>query len=465
MKIAVIGSGPAALFALEQIRKQENTQVDVLERWPFPFGLVRYGVSPDHQGVKNIQRSLARHLAADNVRFLGGITIGKDLSINELRQHYNAILLGIGAEQELKLGLNGEDLPQVWGSGQFAGWYNAHPDHRQSPPLGEKVALIGQGNVAMDAARVLLLSPEEFSGSDLGLQPTQDLKHKPVREVAMYGRRGPAEAKFTTPELREICKINGVRVSIEGIGENVSDTKTQLKSLLDSLDEARFPTPADFRRVRGNLETMLAVLQESTQESPEKEGEREGEGKKEERILRFVFAARPLAFIAHSDGQGDAKSLSGIQFARTSRADNGKWQETNQKFTDPCNFAVSCIGYRTLPLEDVPYNEKRGTYDNQNGRISQGLWAVGWCKRGPSGAIATNRKESHAVAEAMLAESGKSTSPEKPSIDNLLKTKKIHAINWSDWLRIEKAEELRAPPNRIREKFTSTNDAVKVVQG
>ncbi|MDA7987499.1 MAG: hypothetical protein MPJ53_03160 [Alphaproteobacteria bacterium] len=432
-KIALVGSGPAALFALEKLRQNPNTTIHVYEQWPFPFGLVRYGVSPDHQGVKNIQRNLARHLAADNVRLLGGITINKHISVSELRRHYHATLLGIGAQIDTTLNIPGENLPQVHGSSRLAGWYNTHPDHIRPPPLAPKVALIGQGNVAIDAARVLLLDHGDFNGSDLGQQPTRQLRPQPVQEVAMLGRRGPAEAKFTTPELREICRLKGVRVEFEG-----ADMES-VKQRLDSLDEAQFPTSAEFRRVRGNLQAILQSLEEPNSG---------------ERLLRFVFGARPLEFV----GAGDA--LAGVRCARTA-PDNGRWRDTDEQFTEPCGFAVTCIGYRAAPLEGVPYDDGRGIYPNENGRIADGLWSVGWCKRGPSGAIANNRKESHAVAEALLAEVG---GGDLPPIDDLLAARDIRPVGWEQWLAIEKAEERRASEDRVREKFTSAAAALEVLK-
>ena len=436
--IAVVGSGPAALFACERLKREENLRVDLLETLPFPFGLVRYGVAPDHQGVKNIQRQFLRHLEADTVRFVGGVQVGEHISLAELRELYDAVVLGVGGSVSRNFGIAGEDVPQVWTSDRFAGWYNAHPSHTEAPPLkaGGRTVVLGHGNVAVDVARVLLRKPDDFAGSDLSQQAGDLLVASPQGGVVMAGRSGAAEAKCTTPELRELLKLDGVQVRLEGADSNPE----ALQSLVAEQDQDAITPPVEVRRRKGNLQSFLEVAEGTETTVPNT------------RELVWAFGYRPVAFVEREG------KLTAVRFAIRKRGANGAWQDTGEELELACDFAVSCIGYVTPPLLGVPYDAARGVFANQDGKIDSRLWAVGWCGRGPTGAIATNRKESHARMEALLAELS-ATATDSPKqgatgLDKLLAERGVRTYSLDDWRVIEKAEEDSAPDNRIREKFT-----------
>ena len=445
--VAIVGSGPAALFACERLKRVENLAIDVLEALPFPFGLVRYGVAPDHQGVKNIQRQFQRHLEADTVRFVGGVRVGEHISLAELRELYDAVVLGVGGSVSRKFGIAGEDLPQVWTSDRFAGWYNAHPSYTEAPPLraGGRTLVLGHGNVAVDVARVLLRKPDDFAGSDLSQQAGELLTASPQSGVVLAGRSGAAEAKCTTPELRELLKLDGVQVRLEGADSNAE----ALQSLVAEQDQDAATLPAEVRRRKGNLQSFLEVAEVAEGTEATAPNKRE---------LVWAFGYRPVAFVEREG------KLAAVRFALRIRKADGAWQDTGEELELPCDFAVSCIGYVTPPLEGVPYDAARGIFVNQDGRIDSGLWAVGWCGRGPTGAIATNRKESHARMEALLSELPATPSDKAGAkgLDRLLTERGVRSYSLDDWRVIEKAEAESASEDRIREKFISL-DAVRAL--
>ena len=428
--VAVVGSGPAALFACERLKREANLRVDLLEALPFPFGLVRYGVAPDHQGVKNIQRQFQRHLEDDKVRFVGGVQVGADVTLAELRKLYDAVVLGVGGSESRVFGIAGEELPQVWTASRFTGWYNAHPDYTEAPPLqaGGRTVVLGHGNVAVDVARVLLRTPEAFAGSDLWQCATKVLATASQSSVLLAGRSGAGDAKCTTPELRELLKLDGVQVRLQGAEAEA----TSLQGLLLEQDADGESAPAEVRRRKGNLQAFLEA------DSSGKSG----------RALVWAFGWRPLSFI-EKDG-----ALAGVRFALRERAKDGAWGDTGEEIEVPCDFAVSCIGYRTPALEGVPYDEARGVFANQDGRIDAGLWAVGWCGRGATGAIATNRKEAHKRMEELLAELTGVPKAGSAGLDALLQARGVRPYLLDDWRTIEKAEEQAARTERVREKFT-----------
>lgn len=392
---AIVGSGPAGCFAADAlVRKIPGCRIDVFDRLPSPFGLVRGGVAPDHQGTKAIARQFERLFQREELRFLGTIEIGRDLGLEELRAAYDAVVLAVGAPVDRRLGIPGEELPGVHGSGAFVGWYNGHPDHAAAAPRLDRpgVAIVGNGNVALDVARVLAKTPAELAGADLPATAAAVLAAAPVGDIWIIGRRGAADASFSAPELAELGRLERAR------------------PLVDPAD-----IPAGGSKVLDILAGFTAL---AADHRPQR--------------LRFLFHARPTAVL----GSG---RVEGLHLA-TATGDRVLAVGT----------VVTAIGYQVRPLPGVAVDG--AAFRNEEGRIAPGLYVTGWCRRGPSGTIPTNRADAFAVADRVAAELG---TPAGEGIDALLARRGRRPVGFADWQRIAAAETGRATPPKPREKFTS----------
>ncbi|GIK99259.1 MAG: NADP oxidoreductase [Alphaproteobacteria bacterium] len=423
--VAVVGSGPAGLYAAEGLaRKHPDLRIDVIERLPTPFGLVRSGVAPDHQGTKAIQRQFGKLLQRPGLRFLGNVEVGRDVSLDELRAIYDAVILAIGAALDRRLGIPGEDLPGVYGSGAFVGWYNGHPDWRDLDPrlAGPSVAIIGNGNVAVDVARVLAKSPAEMTASDICAHAAATIAAAPVAEIWLIGRRGPAEASWTPAELAELGRLERAAPVIDpaGIPECIDESDARLLRIREK-----------------NLEILRGFAAEGDRTKPIR--------------LRFLFNAAPVEIA----GDGRAERL---RLAR---------RETGEAFEIPASTVITAIGYRCFGCAGAPLDAERGTIANLDGRVAPGLWVVGWAKRGPSGTIPTNRAESFAVAESVAAElaQGNARKPGPDALDRLLAGRGVTVIDRPAWLRIDAAEAARARPGAPREKLVTIVELVAAASG
>lgn len=413
--VAIVGSGPAGLYAAEGLaRKHPDLRIDILERLPTPFGLVRSGVAPDHQGTKAIQRQFGKLLQRPGLRFLGNVEVGRDVALDELRAAYDAVILAIGAALDRRLGIPGEDLPGVYGSGAFVGWYNGHPDWRHLDPRldGPSVAIIGNGNVAVDVARVLAKSSAEMAASDICAHAAAAIAAAPLAEIWLVGRRGPAEASWTPVELAELGRLE------------------RAAPVVDSADIPAVIEEADPRLLRIREKT-LETLRGFAAAPPD-----------DKRIrLHFLFNAAPVEIL----GAGRAERL---RLAR---------RGTGEAFEIRASTVITAIGYRCHGSAGAPLDAERGIVANVEGRVAPGLWVVGWAKRGPSGTIPTNRAESFAVAEAVAAELAQVNAP-KPGpdvLDHLLAARGVTVVDHPAWLRIEAAEAAHARAGAPREKFAT----------
>lgn len=420
--IAIVGSGPAGLYAAEGLSKKlPEARIDVLDRLPTPFGLVRFGVAPDHQGTKAIQRQFDKLLQRPTIRFLGNVAVGRDVGVDELRGLYDAVVLAMGAAVDRRLGIPGEDLAGVYGSGAFVGWYNGHPDHVGLAPRldGTSVAVIGNGNVAIDVARVLAKTPAEMAASDLCAHAAEAIARATLTDIWLIGRRGAADASWTPVELAELGKLERVSPVVEA------------RDIPERVDE---PDPKQARIREKNLEILrgFAAMQA---DKPVR--------------LHFQFHAAPVAVL----GQGVAAAL---RLERT-RVVDGRCVGTGDMFEIPAQTIVSAIGYRCDPLDGVAADERGGIVRNEDGSVAPGLWVVGWAKRGPSGTIPTNRADSFAVADriaAALTELPRAKSG-PAGFDALLAARAIAVVDHDGWRRIEAAEAARARPGAPREKLTT----------
>ncbi|MEX0922672.1 MAG: FAD-dependent oxidoreductase [Rhodovibrionaceae bacterium] len=423
LKVAVVGSGPAGCYLAEKLGKlAPEGEVDVIDRLPTPFGLVRAGVAPDHQGTKAIARVLARSLGRGPCAFWGNVEVGRDVTLAELRALYDAVVLATGAPEDRKLGLPGEELSGVHGSGAFVGWYNCHPEHAGlAPDLSQvrSAVVIGNGNVAIDVARVLGKTVEEMAASDIAPATAAAISAAPLEHIHLVGRRGPAEAKFTAAELQEM------------------GTLTALKPVLN---------PEDFSGAAGEETPVLEILRGFT-----------GDAMAEKPVsLHFDFMLQPEAFLGR-------ERLEAVRFQRMRPDGQGGYAATGEAVEIPAQLAVTCVGYESVAC--CARSPEAGLFPNRDGRIEDGLYVVGWAKRGPSGTIATNRAESHAVAEKLAGEIAPADKLGRAGLRSLLEGRGVRAVDFAAWQAIEAAEAAQAKQGRVREKFARIEDMLAVLDG
>jgi ferredoxin/flavodoxin---NADP+ reductase len=450
LEVAVVGSGPGGLYTAEALIKQAAAldppralRVDVLDRLPTPYGLVRYGVAPDHKSIKSIAEYLRSVLEHDGVRFVGGVHLGDDVTRDDLLASYDAVVYATGAMRDRRLGIPGEDLPGSVAATDFVNWYCGHPDVDPGAFTldAESVAVIGVGNVAVDVARILSRNPEELRETDVS-QPVLDaLMASKVREVCMIGRRGPAQAKFTTKELRELGELPGVDVVV-GDGEADLDA-------FDPTGESARLAETD-RHVRGNV----TVIRDWATRRPAGGARR----------LTVRFWLRP----AEIHGP---ERVSALTLERTRLDGSGRLIGTGQTETLDAQLVLRSVGYQSVPLPGVPFDDRASIVPNAEGRVLgpdgtplPGEYVAGWLKRGPTGVIGTNKSDAAQTVRSLLADLAGGPGPDDVQLpragllrypeavpdaaaaaasrfDELLATRGIQPVSYSDWLRIEAAEQ------------------------
>jgi len=464
LNVAVVGSGPAGLYTAEALVKQAallpsslDVRVDVLDRLPTPYGLVRYGVAPDHKSIKSVANYLRRVLESPGVTFIGGVHFGTDVTRDDLLSAYDAVVYATGAMRDRRLGIAGEELPGSHAATDFVNWYCGHPD--VGPDAfsldAESVAVIGVGNVAVDVARILARDAAELENTDIP-EPVMDaLRSSKVREVHVIGRRGPAYAKFTTKELRELGELGGVLVSTD-------PAEVDLEDGFDASGESVALAAAD-RRVRGNLVAMAAW---PTAGLP---AESAGQGRK----LRLRFWLRPAEILESASG-----AVGGLRLERTRIDESGAFVGTGEFETLDTQLVLRSVGYQSVPLPGVPFDTRTYTVPNANGRVLSetreplpGEYVAGWLKRGPTGVIGTNKADAAETVQALLADlaGGPALSegklprpgllrlpdrdelpePQDPAggsvvrtgVHTVLAARGVQPISYTDWLRISAAEE------------------------
>lgn len=411
LQIAIIGSGPAGCYAAEKLaRDLPGAAIDVIDRLPTPFGLIRAGVAPDHLGTKAVTHVFERLFARGKLQFLGNVQVGRDVTLAELRDLYDAVVIASGAPADRRLGIPGEDLTGVIGSGAFVGWYNRHPDHADAAPDLSRVrsaVVIGNGNVALDVVRLLAKTSSEFGRNDLPPSIETQLAAAPLETIHVIGRRGPGETHFSVAELKELAALARAAPVVEA-----------------PLDETGLNQPA--------LEILRGFPGAST----------------EKVTIRFHFAARPERFIG-------TDRLEGLT-CRQLRRDGAGFAPSDTTFDLRADLAITCIGYAVA--ESFGLNVASGVIANENGRVDERLYVVGWAKRGASGTIATNRLESHQVATRIAKEVQASGRPGGSAVRAMLASRGVAAVDWDGWTRIDAAEQARAASPRVREKFAQVSD-------
>jgi ferredoxin--NADP+ reductase len=426
---AVVGSGPAGFYTAEALEKAygDQARIDIIDRYPVPYGLIRFGVAPDHQSLKAVSKRYDKVAESAGVDFIGNVCVGRDVSIAELLDLYDGVILATGAPHDRKLGIPGEELPGVVGSAEFVGWYNGHPDFADlDPPLGGTHAVVvGAGNVALDCARILSKTRNEFEGSDIVGHALDALGKSAIRTITILGRRGPHQVAMTPKELGELG---------------------HLEAAVPVVEPADFPPAEADEPLDPGLRKSVSILRSFADLAQDKA----------KRIV-FDFFAKPLAI----EGEGSAER---VIVERTILDERRGARGTGETYEVPASLVVTAIGYSTSPIADVPY--EAGKFVNEQGRIADRLYAVGWARRGPTGTIGTNRPDGYEVADRILAEMPPGSGQDRAGaagLKRLLQSRGIMPTDYDDWRRIEETETGRARPGSPREKFVRVDEWLQAI--
>jgi ferredoxin/flavodoxin---NADP+ reductase len=458
IRVAVIGSGPAGFYAAGHLLKDSTGrfEVDMLERLPTPWGLVRSGVAPDHPKIKTVTRIYEKTAAHARFRFFGNVHFGVHVSREDLQAHYHAIVYATGSPLDRALGIPGEDLPGSHAATEFVGWYNGHPDHTDLEVdllSAERAVVIGNGNVALDVARMLVLSPSELAPTDTADHALEVLARSHVREVVVVGRRGPAQAAFTNPELRELGELSDADVIVD---------PAELDRALAVLD----PSTEQTATARRNVE----ILRGYSQRAPA--------GKQRRIVLRFLLS--PVELLGDERGR-----VAAVELARNELvAGSGgalRAEPTSAHETIPAGLVFRAIGYRGIPLPGLPYDERRGVIPNDGGRVTDpaggaplpGEYVVGWIKRGPTGVIGTNKKDAQETVDAILADLSAAgngdahllapASPDPAALESVLRARQPDLVTYAGWSEIDRHERaLGEPAGRPRVKLTRIEEMLRI---
>lgn len=434
VRVAIVGSGPSGFYTADALIKSGiDCEIDVIDRLPTPFGLIRAGVAPDHQKTKNVSRAYEKTALNESVAYFGNVDVGQDVSIEELKTLYDAVVLAIGSPYDRKLGVPGEDKKGVFGSADFVGWYNGHPDFRDlEPDLDTKaVVVIGNGNVAIDCARVLVKTPDEMSTTDIATHAADAIHAAPLEDVYMIGRRGPVEAKFTNVELREMGELQECTPIIDAA------------QIPDEVPAEEEMSDRDRRLKDKNLGTLRSFV------------DADPAGRK--RRVHFQFYASPVEILG-----GD--TVEGIRLEKTEVRD-GRAVGTGETYDIPCGIVIPAIGYQGQPLEGVPFDERNGVIENDEGRVSEGVYAVGWIRRGPTGVIGTNKHDGDRASEQIQEDCSDGGKAGRSGLKELLAGKSVRWVDYSDWQKIDEAEKSAAAEGAPRRKLTRIPEMLAVLDG
>jgi ferredoxin--NADP+ reductase len=428
-RVAVVGSGPAGFYAAAALLASElDVAVDMIERLPTPWGLVRLGVAPDHPNIKAVSRAFERTATDPGFRFFGNVEVGRDVTHEELRERYDAIVYSVGAQTDRQLGIPGEDLPGSWPATAFVAWYNGHPDF-QSLAFDlshERAVVIGNGNVALDVARMLALTPEELAPTDTTDPAIAAINDAGVREILVVGRRGPVQAAWTPVEVGELGDLAGADILVD-------PADLDLDPASEAELEAAPPT------VKRNIEHLRAFAA------------REPAGKP--RAIRLRFLRSPVAIL------GDGK-VEAIELVRNELVD-GRAVPTDERETIPCGIVFRSVGYRGVALPGVAFDESTGTIPNERGRVEPGVYVAGWIKRGPSGVIGTNKKDATETVALLLEDAAAGALPPRgdETLEELLQERGVEAVVYAGWEAIDRTERTAGEPlGRPRIKLCTWDD-------
>ncbi len=442
LRVAIVGSGPSGFYAAEALFKSEHAiHIDMYEKLPVPFGLVRSGVAPDHPKIKNVTRIYDKIAANPGFNFMGNVTIGEDISVADLREHYHAVLFASGASSDRRLNIPGEDLERSYTATEFVAWYNGHPEYRDRvfDLSRENAVIIGQGNVAVDVCRILSKSIEELKATDIADHALEALAESKIKNIYMIGRRGPAQAAFTPQEAKELGELELTEVVIDAADLDLSEA-----------DEAELEmNPAK----RKNVAMMRDLLSKS----------QAGEFANKPRKLHLMFFQSPVAL------EGDSGSVEHVILERNALSGEAGQQRargTGEKTSLDSGIFFRSVGYRGLPMQGVPFRDDWGVFHNEGGRIETGMYTAGWIKRGPSGIIGTNKPCSYDTVKMLLEDVDQlecavaDTEPLRAK----LQSKAVRVVSYADWKKIDEAEVAAgAAKGKSRSKFTRVEDMLAVL--
>jgi ferredoxin--NADP+ reductase len=447
-RVAIVGAGPAGAFAAASLRRAAGAvEIDFFERLPTPWGLLRGGVAPDHQEIKRLEDTFHRQTLARGVRFLGHVDVGVDLSHAELMRHYTAVVYATGAQTDKSLGIPGEELPGSWAATEFVAWYNGHPDYRdlEFDLSGERAVVIGNGNVAADVTRILTLPIAELERTDVADHALESLRESKIKEVVVLGRRGPAQAAFTSAELRDLGRLDGVDIVVH---------RDEVQ--LDRISRQWLEEEGTFT-ARKNV----ALLREFADREPSPEA-------RQRITLRFLRS--PVAI----EGTDRVEAIE-IRRNRIERDDEGTLRARpadESVETIACSLVLRSVGYRAVPLPDVPFDERHFVLPNEAGRVLgpdgtalPGVYAVGWIKRGPTGILGTNKRDAEETVAALVEDlrDGALPEPEQPgreAIDALLAERQPDHVTVEGWRAIDAYERTQAE-DRPRVKLTTRDELLE----
>ncbi len=429
LRVAVVGSGPAGFYAAAALLAADPpAEVDLIERLPTPWGLVRLGVAPDHPNIKAVSRAFEKTAALPGFRFFGNVEVGRDVMHEELTRLYDAVVYAVGAQTDRRLGIPGEDLPGSWAATEFVAWYNGHPDfqHLEFDLSHERAVVIGNGNVALDVARMLALTPEELATTDTTDRAIEAINGAGIRELLVVGRRGPVQAAWTPVEVGELGELAGADIVVDP-----ADLE------LDPESEAELAaSPPTVRRNVEHLRTYAATPPAG-----------------KSRAIRLRFFTSPVAIL------GDGK-VEAIELARNELV-GGRAVQTDDRETIACGVVFRSVGYHGVPVPGVSFDEGSGTVPNEGGRVEPGVYAAGWIKRGPSGVIGTNKKDATETVQLLLADAaaGLLTRTDDGSLEQLLEARGVEAVLYAGWEAIDRAERTAGEPHgRPRVKLATWDD-------
>ncbi len=447
LRVAIVGAGPTGYYAADHLFRQEGlvVEVDMFDRVPTPYGLVRAGVAPDHQKIKSVTAVFDKVAAHPGFRFYGAVELGKHVTVADLRRHYHQIVYCTGAQTDRRMGIPGEDLKGSHPATEFVAWYNGHPDYRecQFDLSVEAAAVVGVGNVAVDVARILCRTPEELAVTDIADYALDALRKSRIREVYLLGRRGPAQAAFTNPEIKELGELADADI-----------TAVPAEVELDELSRAALERSPD-RATRKKVELLQAYAR------------RPPSGKARRLIVRFLVS--PIELLGNETGE-----VAGIRLVRNKlyATPTGTLQAkpTDQVEELAVGMVLRSVGYQGVPLPGVPFNESWGVILNEKGRVLDpetrqpvaGEYAAGWIKRGPTGVIGTNKPDAAETVACMMEDLAKGAvlQPAQPdAAAGLIRERQPHCFSYPDWLRLDELEVSRGRPfGRPRIKLTRVED-------
>ena len=449
LRVAIVGAGPTGFYATDQLFRQPGLVVDVdlYDRVPTPYGLVRAGVAPDHQKIKAVTAAFDKVAAHPRFRFFGAVKLGRHLSMDDLRAHYHMIVYTTGAQTDRRMGVPGEDLQRSHAATEFVAWYNGHPDYRDLTfdLSQERAVVVGVGNVAADVARILSRTPEELAATDIADYALEALSASRIREVHVLGRRGPAQAAFTNPEVRELGELAGADVTARA--EEVEPDELTRQALERAPDRA--------------TQKKVEILKEFARRAPT--------GKPKRLVMRFLVS--PVEVL--DDGRGAVGGMRLVRNRLYATATGTLQPKPTGEFEElPAGLVFRSVGYRGVPLPGVPFNDDWGVILNEKGRVLDaqtkhplvGQYTAGWIKRGPTGVIGTNKPDAAETVTGMLEDLARDihlrpADPSPEGVERLVRERQPQYLSYQDWLRLDEIETRRGKETgRPRVKFTRVKD-------